>query len=206
MDLNVYDLLLITHNFEPSRIKIWEIARRYDPIQFSALLYLLENVSASRKKEPITLDDDRLYKLCESRAFNRNVLLELWRKPILRIDHVEKTRVQRFAATRTECSSRIRLLETSANETTRRAAIEAKLKFTNTDENNANILRLLDYIRMPETYDFHDTPNLYTNIVLHNFGTTHYHALLSSISYLLFSDNYQTDRSEMRTSEFALHV
>lgn len=39
------DVLRLFASFEPSRAKLWEVARTYDPVDFARLVYLLGNVS-----------------------------------------------------------------------------------------------------------------------------------------------------------------
>ena len=59
--LLVSDLLKVFDNYEPSRTRVWEIVRTIHPVHCAALLYLLENVSKSRKittlKLPTSEDD-----------------------------------------------------------------------------------------------------------------------------------------------------
>lgn len=58
--LLVSDLLKVFDNYEPSRTRVWEIVRTVHPVHCAALLYLLENVSKSRKATALKLprDDD----------------------------------------------------------------------------------------------------------------------------------------------------
>lgn len=58
--LNMSDIFTIYTNYEPSSVKIWEIVRSYDPIEFAKFLYVLENVTKSRKRLAIHIDNEQL--------------------------------------------------------------------------------------------------------------------------------------------------
>jgi len=58
--LNMSDIFTIYNNYEASNVKIWEIIRSYDPIEFAKFLYVLENVTKSRKRLAIHLDDNQI--------------------------------------------------------------------------------------------------------------------------------------------------
>lgn len=76
--LLVSDLLKVFDNYEPSRTRVWEIVRTVHPVHCAALLYLLENVSKSRKatalKLPTSEDKvpapDRVYKTAVKPTLN----------------------------------------------------------------------------------------------------------------------------------------
>ncbi|ATZ81551.1 GrBNV_gp48-like protein [Drosophila innubila nudivirus] len=58
--LNMSDIFTIYTNYEPSSVKIWEIVRSYDPIEFAKFLYVLENVTKSRKRLAIHINNQQL--------------------------------------------------------------------------------------------------------------------------------------------------
>jgi hypothetical protein len=55
-ELLVEDVLKIFHRYEPSRIKVWEMVRTYNPIDFAKLLYLIENVSKISARDTIDIE------------------------------------------------------------------------------------------------------------------------------------------------------
>lgn len=55
------DIFKIFKNFEPSSLKIWEVARTFDPIDFAKLIYLLENVVVKKDRVAIEISDVYLY-------------------------------------------------------------------------------------------------------------------------------------------------
>lgn len=109
--LHVSDILKIYKNFEASRLKIWEIVRTYDPVDFAKLIYLLENVRVRRKRYSIDIGDERLYgkrwaqiiAKSEQRDISLNKVLENGdlnddpddNRDILPINHTPNVRLER---------------------------------------------------------------------------------------------------------------
>lgn len=172
MDLNVSDILLMISNFEPSRTKVWEMVRRYDPIQMAAFLYLLENVRVS-KKCPITLDCEEMLDFCGTRLHDRDVSLPIMTRPVLRIDRAECETVELFLST-------------------------APMHVVD-NPYDTNILEIVNRVRTPER--FREPANIYASIVIHNLGTSYYQKFLTLVKHLLFSDNLHFQRNEIKCRE-----
>lgn len=59
--IHLTDILKIFNDFEPSRLKLWEIVRTYNYVDFAKFIYLLENVTTAKKRTHITIDHIALY-------------------------------------------------------------------------------------------------------------------------------------------------
>lgn len=182
MDLTTLDLLLFYNNFEPSRIRLWEFVRRFDPLQFSAFLYLLENVQKHRKTEPIMLDSsvcDEIFS--ENSSGCRDIVLEVDAKPYLNLNRGEYDGDRRFAKARP------------------RNAIDRRVGSLNSDPDiSVNTLELLSMIK--SQCEIPEDRTLVAS-VLHNTGTQYYRSLVDHLRYLLFSDNLQCDREGLDNSK-----
>lgn len=60
MSLYISDVFKIFNNYEPTRIKIWEIVRSFDYIEIAKLLFLLENTVRDRKRCVISLTEEQI--------------------------------------------------------------------------------------------------------------------------------------------------
>ncbi|AYP97900.1 GrBNV gp48-like protein-like protein [Mauternbach virus] len=68
--LNMSDIFTIYTDYEASGLKLWEIIRSYDPIEFAKFLYVIENVKKSRKRQALHINKQQLSTFS---TINRNV-------------------------------------------------------------------------------------------------------------------------------------
>lgn len=61
--MKLSDIIKLFINYEPSRFKLWEYVRSFDPIEMSMLIYLLENVIRRPKRKATTLNDRQMFDL-----------------------------------------------------------------------------------------------------------------------------------------------
>lgn len=174
------DILLMLRDYEPSRAKLWEMVRRYDPLQFAAFLYLLENVRKEPRKKPITLPCDKLYEFADARPWSRDTSMRLHLSVTLRTDRVASEPTHLFAMAR--YASR---LESSRHRSA----------------GDASVYDLLDRIRSPprDSDATYDEPQRqpYLLIVAHNLSTNMYQRFLNNVVNMLFPDDMQGDRSRL---------
>lgn len=83
--LRSLDVLFFFHNYEPSRAKLFEFARTFEPIEFAAFLYMLENTRIEPKRELVGIRNELLPTLPQ-----RNVCIQLSHAPVLRTERVRK--------------------------------------------------------------------------------------------------------------------
>jgi hypothetical protein len=195
---NLYasDIFKIYNNFEPSRLKMWEIVRSYDPIQFTKLIYLLENVSYKRGKvnDAFNLNNDDLREFCNYQEEREaphdcDLKLEINMNATIRL---ERVRVN---------NGPILLFNGNPNDETNNY---------NRHENDIDIGIIMNLIRIgisPEanTSSNNDCDNnetlqnkynsIYIKLLIHNIGTKNYGELLNSINFQLFTENLQHDRN-----------
>lgn len=187
MDLNVSDVLMMLHDYEPSRAKLWEMVRRYDPVQVAALLYLLENVRPEPKKIPITLPDDALIELAGARPFDRDAFMRLELQASLRTDRAAAPPTHLFASPRY-----VRALRAARPRS----------------PGDANVFDLLERLRSQPaaaagTAEDNDNDNdealrqPYLLIVAHNLSTPLYQRFLTNVVNMLFPDDMQLDRAHL---------
>lgn len=179
MDLHALDILLIMHEFEPSRIKMWELVRRYDPVQVATLLYLLENVQSERGRFPKTLPIEDLYKRNNAISCSSKNVIRLSAKPALRVDRVESEHIVAFGNPRADSAV-------------------ARVSVSDLGE---NIIDILGRVRTPEQYANVPGPDNLTKLVVHNLGTKEYKSFLDAVKFLLFNDIFQDSRSEIRYND-----
>lgn len=83
--LRSLDVLLFFHNYEPSRAKLYEFARTFEPIEFAALLYMLENTRIEPKRELVGIRNELVPPLPKL-----TTRIQLTRMPVLRTERVRK--------------------------------------------------------------------------------------------------------------------
>lgn len=178
MDLHALDILLFMHDFEPSRIKMWEIVRRYDSVQMATFLYLLENVQCDGRRVPKSLKFEDLCKLNGSILFAnvKRSPIRLSAKPALHIDRVEYDEITTFGK--------------PGNDE----------EVSKSSDRGANINEVLVRIRNPDRL-IDTSPDDITKMLVHNLGTKEYKMFLKSVKNLLFNDSLQTARGEIRCND-----
>lgn len=189
------DIFKIYKNYEPSRHKIWEIVRSFNPIEFAQLLYLLENVTKSSKRDTISLHDAYIkYPKIDC----PNVLLKITDSPTIRLER---------------CTFHNESSDMFWNDGTKNNNDDIK---DTTDDFDINTL--LNHVRSNNILNPNDTseseliPNVTTTnlrdvrfkVLNHNIGTQCYHKFLKHIEHLLFNDNLQTDRNEHQTQQMSI--
>lgn len=60
MSLYLSDIFKIFYNYEPSRLKLWEIVRSFDYLEIGKLIFLLENIKRDNKRQPIVLNREQI--------------------------------------------------------------------------------------------------------------------------------------------------
>lgn len=115
------DLLKVFDNYEPSRTRVWKIVRSVHPDHCDALLYLLENVSKSRKTTALKLptsenSDNDKERLAIDSVPTTDTVSKTAVKPALNLTHVTVTRQLRPVPQR-ENSYIYNLRDTSGNLT-----------------------------------------------------------------------------------------
>lgn len=184
--LYISDVFKIFLNYEPSRLKVWEIVRTYDVVSFAKFLYLLENVSKSSKRSPTSLNDSDLREFCNynlpSKECNTayDIRLCLNNTPSIRLERVE-------------------------NEYENSMVLFNKL---NDDDNrqkkhpqDVTIDIIMNNIRLGlNDMETSHLKNIYERIIQHNLGTHYYGSFVTALQYLLFTDNLQIDRNDVETT------
>lgn len=206
---NLYasDIFKIYNNFEPSRLKMWEIVRSYDPIQFTKLIYLLENVSYKRSNvnDAFNLNDSDLREFCnyyEEREAPRvrDSKLEINMNATIRLERVrvnngsillfnENSNIGTNNYIRHENDIDIGLIMNLI-----RIGISPEISSQSNsdcgddDDNNKTEREHISFIRNK----YH---SIYIKLLIHNIGTKNYGELLNSINFQLFTENLQQDRN-----------
>lgn len=176
MDLTTLDLLLLHNDFEPSKIRLWEFVRRFNPLHVSAYLYMLENVTRTVKAEPIMPD---LESLVQDNMLNRDIRLRPMPRPHLNLARGEYDGQSGYA-TSVGILSRYGEHVGGADSTVNTLEILALLKQQRQDT-------------VPES-------DRLLRIALHNIGTKHYAMLRRYLEHLLFSDNLQEERENPQST------
>lgn len=202
--LFISDIYKIYHNFEPSRLKLWEIVRTYDPIQFTKLLFLLENVHRENKRETYTLSEQDLITFC-------NYHVDRCTKD-LQFDIDTKTRVVRLERVRIDSGP----VKTLFNETPSSSNPYDRLRHRS--DVGIDLITNLIRITSPEilgcTYfnlngnldenlnndDENPLTSIYVKVMIHNIGTKSYSNLMTSLNYLLLPEMLQHDRNNAAVS------
>lgn len=228
--LRLLDILKIVNDFEPSRLKVWEIIRTYDYIDFAKFIYLLENVRTVRYREHITINNAALY---------GERVAEMLEK---QLDHVRNLEIQigndtnTFSPLETQQTTascdvmptisnlnQIRLdrsewrgIEVMWAKSTDNVVITEQTKYDLSDDaasqqtmlcqllpgsRNITIDELMSNIRLKRI----DDTNILERIVTHNLGTKHYREILTTISYLLLTAEQQASRNDVHDANLS-HV
>lgn len=214
--LYLTDILKIFNDFEPSRLKIWEIVRTYNYVDFVKFIYLLENVKTERRRPHIMVDGEALYgkriSALIQNQFGNVQGLDTGLQFKRRIDNESPCVNDEFETV----SSKINLsLEHTvwrnmdilwAKSTDQQVCEEKALYRTSADaldqiqmlqthlpgSRNISIHELIENIRLNHV----GSDNLLERIVTHNMGTTHYSKFLTTLKYLLFTANQQDSRND----------
>lgn len=87
-------VLQIFYNYEPSKIRLWEIVRTFHPIHISALMYLIENIKKNREKT-VMIDFNEYFIHLDmlNKNFNYNMenVLEIELQATLNLAYAKKT-------------------------------------------------------------------------------------------------------------------
>nr|WOJ45378.1 GrBNV gp48-like protein [Apis mellifera nudivirus] len=183
MDLKLSDIFLMFHYFEPSRAKLWEMTRRYNPIHIAAFLYLL-SITRVRKsiakkeavRDPITLIESELKSFCNYRVFNINQSLTVdWVECLLLNEDILAERVIVQKPKDSLCNVR-----------------SARYHVY-----DITVLQLIRYLQRCIHGDNGVLRNRFADIIAHNLATKLYQMFLENISFMLFSDNLHSSRGEL---------
>nr|WDA64807.1 gp48-like protein [Oryctes rhinoceros nudivirus] len=219
------DIGKIFKNYEPSKLKMWEIARSFHPLDFSKLLYLLENVTVSSRRSTIALDDSLL---------NYNVPHD--------VDDADNDDGDDDDGN-TNTIPDILILTDTPSIRLERSAYEMDDVFWNDniasgraddddddDDDDVDIDTLLNYIRSnnfiqqtssdqivtssssspspsPPSSSFGQSTtarDLRFRVLNHNIGTSYYHSFVKHVEFLLFNDNFQYDRNEYNSQHTSI--
>lgn len=195
------DIFLMFHYFEPSRAKLWEMTRRYNPIHIAAFLYLLSATRVRKSKmtggdgeeetevvrEPITLIDSELASFCNYRVFNINhSLVANW------LECLSTTTV---AATTTTTTSLDVLAERVITHKLKDSL--CNLRSSRYHVFDITVLQLIRYLQRCIHGDNGVMRNQFADIIAHNLSTKLYQMFLENISFMLFSDNLHDSRGEL---------
>ena len=189
MNLTIQEIFLLFHNFEPSRTKLWEFVRRFDPIQMCAFLYLLENVVHTPKKVPLTLPDTVF------ESFYRNLIREN--------TNVEFNIVNKLKLNLDRVCERDHILFSIDDENNNQRPVSLV-------PDNTDMLTLLKIIvedssspltSSSKEFTINEKYSMYLRMIVHNLSTHQYRAFLENVRFLLFPDHLQDDRSEFKQNE-----
>lgn len=188
--LYISDIFKIFHNFEASRLKLWEIVRTYDPIEFAQFLYLLDNITKFSRRECVELDETMLRDFCQyyidgddstDEQSKPNYTITIDSSPTLRLERV------------TTANGDIFWNDTVHNDT----FCLADPKTFKRHPMDVTISSVMTNIR---TKNAQNIDNPYERILQHNLGTKYYGNFILKIQYCLFMDSLQTDRNEINSS------
>nr|AHW98296.1 GrBNV_gp48-like protein [Nilaparvata lugens endogenous nudivirus] len=169
--LYVDNLLKIFYNYEPTRIKLWEIVRTFDSKHIAALIFILSNVNRSKNNSVYT------HKLIE------NLIKETNEK----IDGV----VHKLCVQPTLNVVRVR----SIYETYACADNSNNDVFLDRVNNQLTIWGLMSLIRAGNTLGGggDDELTIDERLVMHNISSTYYIQFINNIRNLLFRDESMID-------------
>lgn len=223
--MNASDVLRIFANFEPSRLKMWEIVRSYSRIELSRLLYLVENVSRNPHRPVYNLaryDLSGVTKCCECRcdlprsvriAYDEddcggrlNAVLVLTTEASVRLVRA----VHRYNPARTWITARERHPTRNAHTAVCSGCgfrCPAEVPTVAGAGDDATADTALEAIRLAicaskrtkqssRDPDQHTELSLQGRTVVHNLATQAYHAFASHLVQLLFGAGCQIDRNE----------
>lgn len=170
---------------------MWEIVRSFNPIEFSKLLYLLENVMTSTKRMPVTLPETIID--YDPSAFERDIQLVISDFPTIRLERGDYQDGGVFWNDGSNTN------DNDAGDNDDDFTIDTLFSHIRCN----NLVRLNgDSPTHPMAWEGSEQTNqsnasLKFRVLNHNLGTTHYKTLLRQIAHLLFNDNYQSDRNEL---------
>lgn len=176
--LYMSDIFKIFYRYESSRLKIWQIVRTYDPIELAKLIYLLENVTTSTKRDCLELDDDQMLEFCRYKVdFDSERTIQPTIKPTLSLERV------------TTKNGDIFWNEDSESPPFRHPQ-------------DLPITEVMENIRSGRV----TTGNIYEKLLQHNLGSRRWQTLLLNIKHNLFMDNLHTERNEYGGQESLSNV
>lgn len=179
-------ILKLYDNYEPSRVKMWEMVRSFDPVDFSKLLYVLENVVKSRRREVLALTTTTENDVAATVAHDdRTIIMDY--EPAIRL---------------TPCTYYANHYD-NKKITDLYTNIWAKHGETSADTTGGNvcgITKIMDDIRSGKRVVCNTDASAAEMIVHHNLSTSIYGKLLLDIKSLLLNENYQVDRNNFKLS------
>lgn len=166
--LYISDIFKIYYNYESSRIKLWEIVRTYDPIEFAKLLYLLENVTKQIKRKTIDLTLEQMQDFCNYHIREQDYQINVNLGLSLSLERVERND---GSVLWNKCPEDF---------------------VTNRHTLDLTISDVMDNIRNGQT----NIMNIYEKILHHNLGTLDYNSLDRRLQHCLYTDSLQTERND----------
>lgn len=176
-------IIKLYENYEPSKVKIWEMVRSFDPVDFSKLLYMLENVARNCRRELLTgTGGNNRYIIKQNvRDDDHTIILDF--EPIIRLTP--------SIYYRNNVDEKNYFADTSAwakhNETSMSAAAGSA----------CDITKIMNDIRSGKRVNCETNDAVIEMIVHHNLSTTAYGRLLTDIKSLLLNENYHVDRNNV---------
>lgn len=198
------DVLKIFRFFEPSRQKLWEIVRMYNPIDFARLLYLLENIAKTDKRPAITLEDDALIAICsypchdDDKTCNyMDFRLKVAENPDLLVERVT-TKFDYYYAPICQPEDDHRIYHSFD------ISIEQLMENIRSTTNHLdNTIKTMNCdVRITEHCL---TAEIFQKIIYHNLGTRQYSRFLTNIQHLLYNEHLQTNRNDINTTSSVLN-
>lgn len=215
MSLYLSDIFKIFYNYEPSRLKLWEIVRSFDYMDIGKLIFLLENIKRDVRRQPIVLnheqtvefllkpktknnpkynvytkfdDDDEcnIYTALFAQNPHYNKTIELNLKPTLRIERVHAVTTDLF-------------WNTTHVDTDEANNVTQIIQNTHEMQNHHHFDETIDYLMnaLRSGHQIAPETNIYASILMHNLGTTLYGSFVTNVESLLLPENLQPDRNEM---------
>lgn len=214
----ISDIFKIFHNFETSRLKMWEIVRTYNPIEFAQFLYLLENVTKSSKRKCVDLDDRRLQEFCDYSTDNNDIDYyddnddddyiddtnnDPLNNPTIKLSHNPTLRLERVTVNNgvifwNQINTNDSIIITTTTTVNTNSNVN-KIDYSNNVKPfkrhplDLQILTVMESIRNGIAVN---KSNVYEQIIQHNLGSFEYGEFLNKLQHSLFMDSLQLDRNE----------
>lgn len=206
--LHLTDVLKIINDFEPSRLKIWEIIRTYSHVDFVKFIFLLENVRTDRNRPHIMIHIESLYGeriadliqqqyghvqnlgQTEEALANDDELKTVSSKVNLSLEHTVWRNQDILWA---DANDERVLAENSQRQMSSDALNQQRMLEKHLPgSRDITITELIENIRLGCI----DQTNLLERIVTHNLGTHHYSKFLTTLRYLLFTSDQHASRND----------
>lgn len=180
----VSDLLKVFDNYEPSRTRVWEIVRTIHPVHCAALLYLLENVSKSRKittlKLPTSEDDANAVGLLGSDSDSNSAPTP---------DRVYKTAVTpTLNLTRVTVTRQLRPVQHG----------DSYIYDLRDARGNLTIIGLMHIVRDNNVFE---RLTLEERVAMHNLRTAYYTQFVHNVQHFLLPDDMHCNRNEFESAD-----